>query len=134
MTLSSFQAELDRLDPTLKITYNQIAGGYQIHQHQGNTRHLVCTVPLGQLGPHVIQAIYNATPHKQGGANVVNDRIDAMIEREQDEEQRQSDSRIRDTVKESWDDIMWRTGSRISIFSPTKDETITITDRRVVHA
>lgn len=118
MTPNRFREELKRFDPKLDFEYNGKAAQWQVvgFDRRG-IKYLIKPIPLGQidtLGPWILQELYDASPHKQGGAKEINRRLDRMREEEEAQQERDFQNRLEATNSEAWETFQRRMGQRIN--------------------
>lgn len=117
-----FREELKRFDPKLDLVWNDKKSCWQVvGKDRKNKEYVIYNVPLGdtdKLGPWIIQGLYDATPHKQGGAAAINRMLDAAREREEEQEEKDIADAIDARAEDAWAHLNYREGSRVSMFKP----------------
>ena len=118
MTIDSFKKELKRVDKRLDIIWNKEKQVYQvIGIDRRGIIYIVQTIPLGklsELGTHLIQAIVDLSPMKQGGAQEMNRRIDRLIAEESEQEEKVMQDTIAYASDEAFEHLARREGRRIN--------------------
>jgi len=115
--------------PKMKVELNRETGNWDITDIDAkNVKYVVKSVPFGNLGPWVIQDIWEASPIKQGSAEQMNRIIDDLDE----DLQRKEDQKILDDLEpvteSAWDALKRREGRTIHV--PNVD--FVINDKRRV--
>lgn len=130
MDVRRFREELKRFDKRLDITFNGMKGAYEIvGTDMKGHEYLIKTVPLGKLGElglHVLQDLYECSPHKQGGAKAMNRKIDRMIEEEEKREEKNMADTLDYACSEAYDLMKRRSG----LTQTLPDAGFLVTDRR----
>lgn len=115
---NSFREDLRRFDPRLDFQWNGRRQRWQVTgKDLKGIEYVIHEVPLGQIdqiGPQIIQALYNVSPTKQGGADAVN----RMLDKQEDDIELAQDRKLSDDIDavggEAFDLFQRRMGRRIS--------------------
>lgn len=136
MTPNRFRHELKRFDRSLDIEFNGVKQRWEIFgTDRQNRKYLIKKIPLGQmttLGVETLKELYECSPIKQGGAKRLNERIDDLIRKEDEAEEKELQNRLNERLEDGWLQLQYRNGYRVSMHIPETKETVTITDRRRV--
>ncbi|MFQ5493633.1 MAG: hypothetical protein ACE5DX_05760 [Candidatus Dojkabacteria bacterium] len=121
---SSFRKELKRFDKELRLVWSGKKSRWEIwHKDRRGTDYIVLSVPIGQLGPNVIQSLYNATPIKQGGARRLNRILDRMREKEEEAEKAETANIVASVEEDAYNSLKRRIGERVSVPGFTINDT-----------
>lgn len=136
MTIESFQEELTRFDPSLTIRKNFVHDRWEIIGRAGTRgEYLLMAIAnedIGLISNEIIAGIWRSSPTKQGGAEAVNNRLDALRAKEEEDEERRTSEHMVDLAKESYWHKLYLDKCIVSQHIPVgnKGEEIVVNDRR----
>lgn len=114
MHWTSFREELKKFDKKLDIEFNGPKGQYEIYGlARGGNRYHIQWIPLGKLGllgTHVLQALYDGDPRRQGGAKRMNRIIDQQIAEDDKAQEKHLSETMDHATSEAYDLMKRRTG------------------------
>ncbi len=125
-----FKKALKQFDPKLDFEWNGQKGQWEVvGRDRKGIKYLIKAVPLGkidELGPHIIEELWSVTPHRQGGAEVVNRMIDDINQEDEARIERDLQTALDGAEAEAYTCLQRRNGNRVSV------DGFKVTDKRRV--
>jgi hypothetical protein len=127
MTETSFERALKRFDPALWLARRHDGNGWNVMGINDKRRvYTAMTVPIGELGMHIIENLHKNSPHRNGAsAKQLVDQMEARERKIEEDRLKARKSFSLDLAGEIWENARWKTCGRVAI-----KESITVTDSR----